>query len=384
MYLSISHIVKAITSLAFLFFLSSLLSAQQNFELKIKEANRNIYENPNKAIEIGLELYNSTETNDEIKVNALMLISTAYSSKRNNLLSLEYANKSLELLPKIKNKLFKVSVLNKIGDQYHQLQIYDQSISYLDEALKYMQEINEKDSIANLQGYNYAVRGFVYREQMSCDIALTYFNKSIHYFQKHLKKNEIMNANISIINYNKGNCFLSKKQIDSADVSFDKAIRYAQVIKAKSLEGFAIKGMAEVLTIKGQYNEAISILEKGLSMSSDVGDLILNQGLYKGLADNYLAIKDWENYKFYNSKYIKTNDTIKSSGIKTINNSLSNLIKENTIELNQLQSKISLTKQVYITGFIFLLMFILQILYSYQKSLRKLKNIKQKISKEAF
>lgn len=380
---SFSHI-KFILCFCLLVCLSSFLTAQQNFDLILKEANRNIYENPNKAIEIGLELYNSTETSYEVKVNALILISTGYSSKRNNLLSLDYANKSLELLPKIKNKVFKINVLNKIADQYHQLQIYDKSISYLDEALQITQEINEKDSIANLLGYNFAVRGFIYREQMSCDIALTYFNKSIYYFQKHLKINEIMNANISIINYNKGNCFLSKSQIDSANVSFEKAISYARVIKAKSLEGFAIKGMAEVLTVKGQFNEAISILEKGLSMSSDVGDLILNQGLYKGLADNYLAIKDWENYKYYNSNYIKTNDTIKSSGIKTINNSLSNLIKENTTELNQIQSKISLTKQVYISGFIFLLIFILQILYSYQKNLRKLKNIKQKISKEAF
>ncbi len=365
-------------------FLSFLLNAQQNPEEKIKEASKDIYENPNRAIEIGLELYNSDETSFEIKVNSLLLISTAYSSKRNNFLSLEYANKSLELLPKIENKIFKVNVLNKIGDQYHQLQIYDKSISYLDEALQNIQEIKEKDSIANLLGYNYAVRGFVYREQMSCDIALTYFNKSIHYFQKHLKIDEIMNANISIINYNKGNCFLSKTQIDSATVSFEKAISYSQLIKAKSLESFAIKGMAEVFTIKGQYNEAISILKQGLSSSSDVGDLVLNQGLYKGLADNYLAIKDWENYKLYNKKQIETNESIKFSGIKTINNSLSNLFKEHTKEINQLQSKISLTKQVFSICFTFLLFFILRILYSYQKTVKELKNIKQNISKEAI
>jgi len=362
--------------------LSFFMTAQQNFELKLKEANRDIYENPNKAIEIGLELYNSTETSYEIKVNALILISTAYSSKRNNLLSLDYANKSLEYLPKIKNKVFKINVLNKIGEQYHQLQIYDKSISYLDEALQITQEINEKDSIANLLGYNHAVRGFIYREQMSCDIALNYFNKSMYYFQKHLKINEIMNANISIINYNKGNCFLSKSQIDSANVSFEKAISHAQIIKAKSLEAFAIKGMSEVLTNKGLFNEAILILKEGLSISSDVGDLVLNQGLYKGLADNYLAVKDWENHKFYNIKYIETNQTIKSTEIKTINNSLSNLIKENTAELQQFQSKISLTKCTFVIGSFFLFFFILRTLYFYKKKIKSLNILKQKIPNE--
>ncbi len=380
---TLSHI-KFKLCFSLLVCLSSFLTAQQNFDLILKEANRNIYENPNKAIEIGLELYNSTETSYEVKVNALILISTGYSSKRNNLLSLDYANKSLELLPKIKNKVFKINVLNKIADQYHQLQIYDKSISYLDEALQITQEINEKDSIANLLGYNYAVRGFIYREQMSCDIALTYFNKSIYYFQKHLKINEIMNANISIINYNKGNCFLSKSQIDSANVSFEKAISYARVIKAKSLEGFAIKGMAEVLTVKGQYNEAISILKHGLSISSDVGDLVLNQGLFKGLTDNYLAIKDWENYELYNTKYIETNQTIKSSEIQTINNSLSNLFQENTSELKQLQSKISITKSIFIFGFFFLFFFILHTLYFYNKKSKNLKKIKQNIPKDGL
>lgn len=362
-----------------LFCLSGLISAQENFEVKIKEGNLDVYENPNRAIEIGLELYNNLETSYETKVNALMLISTAYSSKRNNILALEYANKSLEYLPKINNNIFKINVLNKIGDQYHQLQIYDKSISYLDEALQITQEINQKDSISKLLGYNYAVRGFIYREQMSCDIALTYFNKSLHYFKKYVKIDEIMNANLSIINYNKGNCFLSKSHIDSATVSFEKAISYAQVIKAKSLEGFAIKGIAEVLSKKGQFNESISILKQGLSISSDVGDLILNQGFYKGLTDNYLAIKDWENYEFFNTKYLETNQIIKITEIKAINNSLSNLIKENKTEINKLTEKISYTKIAFISIALILLFFIFKTLYIYNKKLKHLKNIKENI-----
>lgn len=363
----------------FLFCLSSLISAQENFEVKIKEGNLDVYENPNRAIEIGLELYTNSDTSYETKVNALMLISTAYSSKRNNILALDYANKSLEYLPKIKNNVFKINVLNKIGDQYHQLQIYDKSISYLDEALQITQEVNEKDSISNLLGYNYAVRGFIYREQMSCDIALTYFNKSLYYFKEYEKIDEIMNANLSIINYNKGNCFLSKAHIDSATVSFEKAIDYAQVIKAKSLEAFAIKGMAEVLSNKGQFNESISILKQGLSISSDVGDLILNQGLYKGLADNYLAIKDWENHELFNTKYMETTQIIKATEIKAINNSLSNLIKENKTESNKLKAKLSYTKIAFISVALILLFFIFRTLYFYNKKLKHFKNIKKSI-----
>src|SRR5690606_15008165 len=87
--------------LYFLLLLSGMNSvAQKELDSSITASKNKIFEDPNKAISIGNEIYLKA-TQPETKVNALMLISNAYLSKRDNLKSLEYALKSREFLNEI-------------------------------------------------------------------------------------------------------------------------------------------------------------------------------------------------------------------------------------------------------------------------------------------
>ncbi len=345
-----------------------LVFSQKDYNKIMSQAILNIYENPDKAIDTGLEVYNASDSNLEQKVDALMLISTAYSSKRNYVLSLEYANKSLEFLPQIKNQSFKIKILNKVGAQYQHLKVYDKAIVYLDDALEIVNKTKNKDSIANLIGFNYGARGFIYREQMSCEIALNYFNKSLYYFHEFLKIDPVMNANISIINYNKGNCFITISKIDSAKVNFNKAYTHAQITSAKSLQGFAKKGLGEVYTLEGKFQDALAELKEGLLISSQVGDLILNQGIYKGLSDNYLAINDNENYQLYKKKFENTALRIKNNENTTINNSLVKLMADNKEELIAMHTKINTIKITFIFSYLLFSIIIARELFLYHKN----------------
>src|SRR5690606_29870248 len=58
------------------------------------------------------------------------------------------------------------------------------------------------------------------------------------------------------------------------------------------------------------------------------GDLILNQGIYKNLSDNYLALNDRESYKIYFEKFTNVQQEIAQKEQITINNSISNLWEE--------------------------------------------------------
>jgi tetratricopeptide (TPR) repeat protein len=78
--------------------------------------------------------------------------------------------------------------------------------------------------------------------------------------------------------------------------NFKQSYQYAKKVNASSLEGFALKGLAQVYTLEGKFSEAIPILENALLISSKVNDLILNQELYKGLSENYLALNQWDNF----------------------------------------------------------------------------------------
>lgn len=313
--------------LYFLLLLSGMNSvAQKELDSSITASKNKIFEDPNKAISIGNEIYLKA-TQPETKVNALMLISNAYLSKRDNLKSLEYALKSREFLNEISSIRTRINVLNTIGMQHQQLRIYDKSIEYLDEALQLSKQITNPDSLASLLGYNYTIRGFIYREQMSCEIALNYFEKAFNEFEKK-SENKTMIANLSTITYNKGNCFLQLSQVDSARVNFNKSIIYAEEVGAKSLYAFAKKGLSEVYTIEGKYTKAIKELKEAEKASSNVGDLILNQGIYKNLSDNYLAINDHKFYNLYFKKYSEVQKRISEKEQTTINSSINNLIEE--------------------------------------------------------
>lgn len=300
--------------------------SQQHLDSIIAANKMKIYENPNVAIEIGKQVYEEA-TNPKTKINALIHVSNAYLSKRENAKSLEYILKAREYLPMIDGVETKINFLNAIGMQHQQLRIYDKAIAYLDEALTLTESISKNDSINTMLGYNYAIRGFIYREQMSCDIALTYFDKSISAYNKS-PENVRNYANLSTLTYNKGNCFLQQMEKNSARTNFEQAIEYANIIDAKSLSGFAKKGLSEVFTGNGNYKKAIAILKEAEKESENVGDLILNLGIYRNLSNNYLALNERELYKMYFKKYQNVQQEIAQKEQKTINNSINNLRNE--------------------------------------------------------
>ena len=196
-----------------------------------------------------------------------------------------------------------MNLLNRIAGHYQELQIFDKAIEYLDESLALIENYPIQDSVQTFLGYNATLRGFIYREQMNCDIALKYFDKAIEAYKKTLQESA-MNANLSICYYNKGNCLLSLGKTEDAKGSYLESIAYAKIVNAKSLIAFGQKGLAEVKTMEGNYNESISLLKNASIISESVGDLILNQGIYEGLSNNYLAIHDYGNYTIFHNKFI--------------------------------------------------------------------------------
>ena len=355
-------------------FFTSILSAQKDLDSIITITTNIIFEDPNKAISVGNDVL-SNATQATTKINALMLISNAYLSKRENSKSLEYALKTREYLNQLSSKRTQIKILNTIGMQHQQLRIYDKAIEYLDEALLLSKQIKDPDSLSPLLGYNYSIRGFIYREQMSCEIALNYFNKAIFQFKKIDEKNSSA-ANLSTLTYNKGNCFLQTSQIDSARVNFNKSIEYAQSVGANSLFAFAKKGLSEVSTSEGNYSQAIKELKEAENASDKVGDLILNQGIYKNLSDNYLAINDRELYQIHFKKYTEVQKQINDKEQRTINTSINNLIEENNSETEKKLSSLRIGQ--WILGIIiFVLMFALG-RFAF-KNHRKFKKAKEKL-----
>ena len=297
---------------------------QKKLEQLIKTANVEMYENPEKVISTGLKIIQLSKNNIDLKIKAYKLVSDGYSSKREYQKSLKYLIKALELLPKSEDKLLKISIDTKAGIQYHQLNIYQSAITYLDRAEKMCLEYPVKDSVSSFLGVNYVVRGFIYKEKLNCDIAISFFDKGIKELSSKNKINE--NATrISIAKYNKGNCYLLLEENALAEKCFKEAFTSAKKVNAKSLEAFALKGIAQIHTLNGTYDEAISELNQAYSISKKVNDLVLNQEIYLGLSENYLAINQPEKYKEYQQKLMQTQTKLKENERASIEN----LLQEN-------------------------------------------------------
>lgn len=360
------------------FLLFGLIFVQNTFAQNVSDeeynaAMLNVYDDPDKAIEIGIRMFETSNDKPKRQINALLLLSNAYTSKREYEKSLDYAIQAKELSKKSNDARSEIAVLNKIAAQYHQLGINDKALQYLDESDQIIAAYPHKDSVQMVIGNNHGVRGFIYRDQLSCDIAIDYFNRSINQYKKDLGNNKTM-ANMSVVTYNKGNCFVTLGQMDSARITLEQSLNLAIKADAKSLEAFSRKGLAEVYTLQGNYNEAIAQLKNALDISKNVGDLVLNQGLYKGLADNYLATNDWEQYQFYYNLYIKTETQNKKEERKTISSSLAKHAAEVNEEMKVLKSTYGLGILICVILILTITIFIIFGQIKFQKQFKSLKS----------
>ncbi len=360
------------TFFGILFLYSTLLWPQQQADSSLVFATKQIYENPNKAIEIALKVLHSSGVTTDVKVRSLIVVSTAYSSKREYEKSLEYSLKALDLFPNIKNAHLKINLLNRIGGQYQELNVYEKAINYLDQAYKLIEALTESDSKASSLGFNNLVRGFIYREQMSCEIALNYFDSAIGAYNK-IKSKSTSNANLSTAYYNRGNCLLTMERAAEAELSFLQSVAYAKKNNAKSLIAFAQKGLASVYTAEGNHDKAITLLTQALQNTEKVGDKVLNRAIYQALANNYLARSDIKNYSIYQRKSDSINKEIIQIERKTIDNSILNLMEKNSKKVEDFHNKTVLFWMLLLLLIVGMSLLILRLVYKSEKILKQLK-----------
>ncbi|RSK39851.1 tetratricopeptide repeat protein [Mangrovimonas spongiae] len=318
---------KVCTILLVLFALQVSLSSNvpelkviQEIDSLLEAGRGKVYENPDESIKLGLSIYENNLYTQKNRIRGLILVSLAYTSKRDYQKALEYATEANNLSSEIDDQKLQIEILFKIGILYQQLKIYDKSLEYIEKTEQLSSLYPPQDPTRKYLANSYAVKGFIYKENLNCDIALEFFNKSIREYKS--LGSAAYYSNLSIVNYNKGNCYSLLSEYNLAKESFEKAISYAKLEEANSLISFAQKGLAEVYLLEGQYKTALLLLEDALKTSSKVGDLILNQGIYKGLFENHLALNNWESYQKYYDLYLKTQLEIKKSERNSINTSI--------------------------------------------------------------
>lgn len=245
-----------------------------------------LYDEPEKAISISKSLLKAEKTPDQI-ANIYMLISNAYVAKRDIDSSLYYIMRTSDLLTTNVKTVTKIRILNTIGVQYQQMDLFDKALENLEKWEALCRTLPAKDYDRNFNlNFIDAVRGMIYRSQSNPEMAINKFVPAISFF-KSLATEPKNDANISVFSYNLGYCFLELKNYNQAKNYFDEAIFYGKRSGTKSLEAFAYKGMADNYHTQHDYKKSLEILAAAEILAKDVSDLSLKEGIYEITRDNY-------------------------------------------------------------------------------------------------
>lgn len=303
----------------------------------MKKAKLEIYDNPDHTIKIGEQLLKKSH-DIKTSINLYMLLSTANIAKRNFEESLQYILKAKELSQKTNDPRSQAGVLISVAIQYQQMELFNKCLETLNEAEQYIAKIPEKNPEKYIEtAASYAIRGMVYKSQSNSEIALEKFLISIRNYEKVPVKRTTY-SNMSVVYYNIGYCYLNLNQIDKAQDAFLQSINYARKNFAKSLEAFALKGIAEIHKQRHENQAAISLLLKAEDLSKNTGDIILNEGLYKELAENYLAVGQQNLYQQFNKKHMEMRFKRKQNELKSINQVIDNHNQETALKRVKLKS----------------------------------------------
>lgn len=350
-------------------------SQLKNNDAQIKKANDILYDDPNQSIKIAFSLLKKEKNIDEI-ANIYLLISTAYIAKRDVDSSLYFIMKTTDLINSEALIKTKIRILNSVAIQYQQMQLYDKSLETLDKAKDFYQKLpaNDKAREYNNQ-FNNMVRGLIYRSQANPEMALEKFSEAVNYWKK-LPPTKGNSSNVSVILYNMGYCYIELNQNSKSKPYFKEAITYGRLADAKSIEAYALKGLADHLYINHEYEKSLNLLDDAQDLAKSIGDLVLNEGIYKLMANNYLAINNWEKYQIYSDLVVQLRLEKNQKDQKSINRYINIQNSENQAKINTASTKFNIY-QFLITGCFALSFFLLVRRFIFNKKENKL--LKSKI-----
>lgn len=330
-------ILKIITGI-FLSLCIPLSGQQIPFDSLMKKARLEIYDNPDNAIRIGKNLI-TKEKDIHRQISIYELLSTAHIAKRDFDQSLQYLLKAKETAEKTNNLKIRTSVLISAAIQYQQMELFSKSLETLNETDQYLEKLPDDLPEKHIEtARSYAIRGMIYKSQSNPEIALEKFLISIQNFEK-IKYMQTTYSNMSVVYYNIGYCYLNLHQLEKAHQAFIQSVEYAQKNKAKSLEAFALKGMAEMYKQKKENETALQLLIRAEDLSKNTGDLTLNEGIYKEMSENYLAMGKPNLYQNYSKKYFEMRFQREQNELISINHSIDEHNKETLKKSNEIKTR---------------------------------------------
>ena len=301
---------------------------QKRLDSLKKELNVLVYSNPKLAIAQGLELYEASHDDPSYQVSVLLAIANGYAVLKEHDNVFRYALKADSIAEVNAFYIDQVRVLGFIGGQYRRLKLSNRALQYLDQAYDLTLEHPLPDSLEFLKGNILVVKGLVQKDNIGCEFALPYLKEGVEVFKKNSIKNAIK-ANLAITLNNIGECHIEIENYTAAKTSFNEAIMYAEEINAIKSVASSKLGLARLLTLEGQHDAAVKILENALTSIEGVNDAATNSLILKALSENYEILGNEEKHNSYTRLYLAEEHKLLEEEKKSLNKVTEELSSEN-------------------------------------------------------
>tara|TARA_R110002072_G_scaffold23949_3_gene82041 strand:- start:17685 stop:18845 length:1161 start_codon:yes stop_codon:yes gene_type:complete len=332
------------------------------------EATLLTYSNPELAIEKGLKLVELSNDAPSSQISGLIIVANGYAILKNHEKVLEYAFMADSVAEKSKNYTDRIRVLGFIGGEYQRLKLGNKALNYLDKAYELSLQQPLPDSLKFLQGNIVFVKGLIQKDNLGCEYAMQYLLQAEEIFKNNLTSKAI-NTSLGIANNNIGDCYIELGEYEKAKENYNEAILFATKVNSVKIIAYSELGLSKIFSAKGEYLEAINILQKALSSLENINDIAMYTQIYKALSENYSEIEDTENFNKYTSLYLAEEDKLLNEEKKSLNTIVNDISLDNSEKSEAQENKYF---YLFIISGMLLLIFLIYIINKIIKKRRKI------------
>jgi serine phosphatase RsbU (regulator of sigma subunit)/Tfp pilus assembly protein PilF len=304
-------------------------------------------------------------------VSAYSNIGIAYYFKGEYSIALKNHTKAAEILEKVKNYKRLSAVYNNIALIYLDLSEYRSAENYFLKSLKLDKKRNDFVGIAD----SYNNIGSIYKDKKEYKKALEYFNQSLHY--REVAKDTLglpsTLTNLGSVNIVLGNYEMANQQLFTAlesyiknDDNFGKSLIY--------------NCLGDLKTAQKQYSIAIEYYNKSLLISKKNNIQSYISYSYEWIANAYEKLYDYKNALVFHRKHVRISDHIYNSENSALLAEIQTKYETEKHKKQIILSKALLAKQntvtnIFIAGFLVMIVLVVFILRSYKTKIRNNKII---------